>query len=167
MDRFNILLVFLLCATVSGQQDLQNGQDKTSYTQTEYSIYGVELDALNSLPEAEMAVLFSEITVNDTLAVKFEGEVTQVCQAKGCWMKVALEDGQQVMVTFKDYAFFVPKDITGKHIVANGIAFVEEMSVADQQHFARDSGMGEAAIAEIKSPRKSYRFEADGVLIAN
>lgn len=167
MKCFNIFLVLLIGASACGQKNRQNLPDSISQSQTKYSVYGTELDTINSLQASEIAELFGKLTVADTLAARFGGVVTSVCQAKGCWMKVALEDGEAVMVTFKDYAFFVPKDITGKHIVLNGIAFVEEMSVADQQHFARDSGMREAAISAIKKPKKSYRFEADGVLLEN
>ena len=39
--------------------------------------------------------------------VKIEGQVTEVCQAKGCWM--ILVDGETyARVTFENYGFFVP-----------------------------------------------------------
>ena len=53
----------------------------------------------------------------------FRGTVTEVCKAKGCWMKVALENGEETMVKFKDYGFFVPKDMAGKEVVINGHRF--------------------------------------------
>ena len=48
----------------------------------------------------------------------------------------------------------------------NGAAFFEEMSVEDQKHFAEDEGASEDEIALITAPKKTLRFEADGVLIA-
>jgi len=92
-------------------------------------------------------------------------KVDEVCQSKGCWMKLNLEDGNQVMVKFKDYGFFMPKDIAGKEVIINGIAFVDEMSVEDQRHYAEDAGKSEDEIQAIKSPKKTYSFEADGVLL--
>jgi hypothetical protein len=70
------------------------------------------------------------------------------------------------MVKFKDYGFFVPRDIAGREVVVNGIAFVGEMSIEDQQHYAKDAGKTAEEIAAIGSIRKAYGFEADGVLIA-
>ena len=42
---------------------------------------------------------------------KITGKVTEVCQEKGCWMKIERENGEQLMVKFKDYGFFMPTDI--------------------------------------------------------
>jgi hypothetical protein len=80
-------------------------------------------------------------------------------------MKVQLESNEEVFVRFKDYGFFVPKDAAGKRVVMNGAAFFEEMSVEDQRHYAEDEGASEDELALITSPKKTLRFEADGVLI--
>ena len=101
----------------------------------------------------------------DTVNSKMIAKVEEVCQSKGCWMKLNLEDGKQVMVKFKDYGFFMPKDIAGKEVVINGIAFVDEMSVDDQRHYAKDAGKSAEEIAAITEPKKTYSFEADGVLL--
>lgn len=167
MKSFNILLVLLLGFVSCGQQDKQNPARKNVPDTVKYSTYGSKLDTVNTITASELIGLYQGIAASDTIPAKFEGEVTEVCQAKGCWIKVALQEGQEVMVTFKDYAFFVPKDITGKHIIVNGSAFLSQMSIEDQQHFARDSGSDEEAIAAIEKSRMSYRFEADGVLLTN
>ena len=92
-------------------------------------------------------------------------EVHEVCQAKGCWMRLNLEDENEVMVKFKDYGFFVPKDITGKKVIINGQAFVKEVSIDEQRHYAEDSGKSAEEIASISVPKRTYSFEADGVLV--
>src|SRR5690606_23320343 len=110
--------------------------------------------------------LYAGIKPSDTLQTQMIGEIKEVCQNKGCWMKVALaEDQEEVFVRFKDYAFFVPKDVAGKKVVLNGAAFLEEMSVEDQRHYAEDDGATPEEIAQITAPKRTYRFEADGVLI--
>lgn len=101
----------------------------------------------------------------DTLNLQLEGEIVDVCQAKGCWMKVDLKGGEQVFVRFKDYGFFVPTDSADKSTIINGMAFIEEMSVEDQRHYAEDKGASKEELAKITKPKKTYRFEADGVLI--
>jgi hypothetical protein len=79
-------------------------------------------------------------------------------------MKVNLS-GDEVFVKFKDYGFFVPLDAAGKEVVMNGKAFVEELSVDEQKHYAMDKGASKEEIEKITSPKKTLRFEADGVLI--
>ena len=80
-------------------------------------------------------------------------------------MKLKLDDDNEVMVKFKDYGFFVPKDIAGQEVIINGVAFVNEMSVDEQKHYAEDSGETQQVIDAITSPKKTYSFEADGVLL--
>ena len=82
-------------------------------------------------------------------------------------MKLDMENGEQVMVKFKDYGFFVPKDIEGKQVIVNGKAFVNEMPVDEQRHYAEDAGKSQEEIALITTPKKTFAFEADGVLIAD
>ena len=101
----------------------------------------------------------------DTLAAKFSGKVTEVCKAKGCWMKLELGNGKETMVRFKDYSFFMPQDIVGMEVIVNGVAFVEERNVEDQRHFAQDGRKSDEEIAQITGSKKTYAFEADGVLI--
>ncbi len=110
---------------------------------------------------------FDGISGNDSLQTQIVGEIKEVCQSKGCWMKVQLDSNDEVFVRFKDYGFFVPKDAAGKKVVMNGAAFFEQMSVEDQRHYAQDEGASEDELAQITAPKKTLRFEAAGVLIAN
>jgi hypothetical protein len=103
----------------------------------------------------------------DSLNAKVTGKVSAVCKAKGCWMTMISEKpGQPDMrVTFKDYAFFMPKDIVGKTVVIDGFALVETTSVADQRHYAEDAGQSKEEIAKITTPKREMTFEAAGVVI--
>ena len=71
---------------------------------------------------------------------------------------------EQVFVKFKDYGFFVPTDASGDAIV-EGKAYLEEVTVEELQHMAKDGGKTEAEIAAITEPKRELRFMADGVLI--
>ena len=145
--------------------------DKTKETkvveqdETAYLSIGKEIMADDALDADRMAVHFASMNVGDTVPGKMKAKVNEVCQAKGCWMKLDLENGEEVMVRFKDYGFFMPKDIAGKEVIINGKAFVDEMSVDDQIHYAEDGGATEEELAKIKEPKKTYSFEADGVLL--
>ena len=141
MKGFNILVVFLvLTLSCKGQETKQEDVVKTQNAE-ELTSYGDKILADGSISSLEMM------------------------QAKGCWMKVELDGGGEAMVRFKDYAFFMPKDISGKEVIINGYAFVEEMSVEDQKHYAEDGGKSEDEMAKITKPKKTFGFEADGVLL--
>ncbi|WP_350287308.1 DUF4920 domain-containing protein [uncultured Croceitalea sp.] len=109
--------------------------------------------------------VFESLNTTDTIQTQVSGKIVEVCQAKGCWMKVDLANGERVFVKFKDYGFFVPKDAASKKVVMNGKAFVEQMSVDEQRHYAEDEGVSKDEIAKITKPKKTLRFEADGVVI--
>jgi hypothetical protein len=98
--------------------------------------------------------------------VKVVGTVEAVCKAKGCWMNIASDKGAPSMfVKFKDYAFFMPKDIAGKKVVMVGNAFKETTSVDELRHFAEDEGKSKEDIAKITKPKEDIKFMATGVLV--
>ncbi|MGB1207513.1 MAG: DUF4920 domain-containing protein [Chitinophagales bacterium] len=96
---------------------------------------------------------------------KVEGEVTAVCQKKGCWMMLKQDYGDDMRVTFKDYGFFMPLDISGKTIVAEGQAVADTTSVDMLRHYAEDEGLPQAEIEKITEPKIEISFVANGVVI--
>lgn len=155
MKGFNMFVVLSIFLAVGHAQDVQ--REKLSF--------GAGFQDSGTITGQEMSERYGSMHVSDTLQTKFRGVVKEVCQAKGCWMKVALEDGKEAMVRFKDYGFFMPKDIAGKEVVVNGLAFIEEMGVEDQRHYAKDAGKSPAEIAKITKPKRTLGFTADGVLL--
>ena len=53
----------------------------------------------------------------------------------------------------------------GKEVVVNGKAFVAEVSVEEQRHYAEDAGRSKEEIEAITEVQKTLSFEADGVLV--
>ena len=102
---------------------------------------------------------------NNKFEGKITGKVAEVCQEKGCWMKIERSNGEKLMVKFKDYGFFMPKNIVGKEVVLDGEATVKEVSVKQQRHYAEDAGKSKDEIAKIKEPKKELQFVAKGVLV--
>ncbi|MEO5682559.1 MAG: DUF4920 domain-containing protein [Chitinophagaceae bacterium] len=96
---------------------------------------------------------------------KTTGKVLSVCMEKGCWMKVEKAGGETMMVKFKDYGFFMPKDIVGKDVVLDGEASVKETSVKQLKHYAEDAGKSKDEISKITAPKKELIFTAKGVLV--
>ena len=123
---------------------------------------GAAFNTKNAIPAAELPRLLGS---QDSVAVKVTGQVQQVCQVKGCWMDVKLADNSVMKVRFKDYGFFVPKDLAGKTVTINGMAYNKTVSVAEQQHYAQDAGKSNAEVKAITQPQRNVTFVASGVVI--
>ncbi|MEQ8472536.1 MAG: DUF4920 domain-containing protein [Marinoscillum sp.] len=79
-------------------------------------------------------------STEDSVTVKFSGEIQEVCQAKGCWMTLKSENGDKIRVTFKDYGFFVPKDAANRQVIIEGVASVGQLDEETARHYADDEG---------------------------
>jgi len=97
--------------------------------------------------------------------VVITGEISQVCQAEGCWMKMKNETGADIFVKFVDHAFLIPKDLAGRKAWVNGRAVRKTVSVEDQKHYAEDEGLSADEIAKITTPKVELRVDATGVII--
>lgn len=165
MKSFNILLVFLVLLVSCKNKQKPAEESENVQIEKNYASFGKLIDYNGAIGSEDMLDQFQSLKEADTLKTKFSATVTDVCKSKGCWMKLNLKNGEEVMVKFKDYGFFVPKDIEGREVVLNGIAFVDNMSVEDQRHYAKDAGKSQEDIRQIKKPKRTFEFEADGVLI--
>ena len=147
----NVLLIALL----AGASLTATAQDQAGY-------YGRKITDQGAVPATE---LIAKMGSQETMPAKVEGTVESVCQAKGCWMKVRTGDGQAMRVTFKDYGFFVPKDIVGRTVVVEGVAETATTPVTELRHYAQDAGKSKEEIAKITEPEKALTFVADGVIV--
>jgi len=162
-----IIVIFLVALSFYSCSDSKKA-DKMSEepsAKIAYTSFGEKIDDDNVLSEEEIAKKYNKLKTGDTIALKFRSKVNEVCQNKGCWMKVEMGDSES-MVKFKDYGFFMPKDIAGEEVIVSGVAYVDEMSVEDQRHYAKDAGKTEEEIAAITEPQKTLSFLSNGVLIA-
>ena len=130
-----------------------------------YASFGKEIIADDAILATSMVQHYNGLKAGDSIDTKMVAKVNEVCQAKGCWMKLQMEDSTEVMVKFKDYAFFVPKNIAGSQVVVNGKAYVSETSVEELRHYAKDAGKSQEEIEHITEPKRTYAFLADGVLV--
>jgi hypothetical protein len=133
--------------------------------QDNYAFFGDSISDDKALSKDEMLAQFDKLKAGDTLNVKFKSKIKNVCQKKGCWMTLVLPNEKEAFVKFKDYAFFIPKNAKDEEVVVNGKAFVSIESVEELKHYAKDEGKSQAAIDSIVSPKTTYSFMADGVLI--
>ena len=158
---FGIMLCVIACKTEDKKVEVAVIEEET----VNYTSIGDEITADAAKSTADMSEAYKAMRIGDTITAKMIGKVDEVCQSKGCWMKINLEDGEQVMVKFKDYGFFMPKDIAGKEVVLNGMAYVNELPVDELRHYAEDAGKSAEEIAAITEPKRTFSFEADGVLL--
>jgi hypothetical protein len=173
--KYSIILMFFLVfvSCKNTETDEKPVEDKTSTVQNateessaeDQSFYGETFDY--SQPETAIAVLekYKNLKPGDTVETTFSSSVNSVCVKKGCWMRLKLDENEESLVRFKDYGFFVPKDIEGQNAIVHGKLFVNETSVEDLKHYAEDAGKSEEEIAAITESKLEYAFEADGVYL--
>lgn len=164
----NLYILALVPALLLASCKLEGNKNTNPEAEAEmaYNSFGKEISSEKFISSEEMEAHFKDLEPGDTLQLSFKGTVNSVCKNKGCWMQVDLPEGEEdVMVKFKSYSFFVPKDIDEKQVVVNGKAYVTEVSVEEQRHYAEDNGETEEEIAAIVEPKRTLSFLADGVLV--
>lgn len=150
------LLVFVSFLTFSSMAQIKKAAKGVRY--------GAKTTAANAV---EVNILEEKLTSSPTFTGKVKGTVVEVCQEKGCWMKLEQTDGSGIMIRFKDYKFFMPKNIVGKEVVLDGVAKITTTSVEMLKHYAEDGGKSKEEIAKITEPKKEIEFIASAVLVLN
>ena len=133
-------------------------QDRLESTGT----FGEPIDKKGAVSAKKLA---QKMDNAESLDIKVKGTITEVCQAKGCWMTIDLGDDELMRVKFKDYGFFVPKDAAGKTAIIQGVAKNEMVGVDELKHLAKDAGKSEKEIIAIDKPKEELTFVAEGVII--
>ena len=124
--------------------------------------YGAAIGPEGAVP---MSALATALGTRDSARVKLVGKASAVCQARGCWMTLPTADGRQMRVRFRDYAFFVPKNLSGHEVVVSGWAHRSTVPKAELQHYAKDAGKTDQEVAAITEDEQQLTFLADGVLV--
>lgn len=151
------LLAFAAC------QQPQTEKPKTPVQEANYKHIGpVKPDPTKAVLIGD-AVAKAKETGDATITVK--GEVVTVCQKKGCWMSLKNGNEEPIRVRFKDYGFFMPKDISGKNVILSGKFATDTLTVETQKHLAEEEGKSAADMKNIKETKYAYSVVSDGVLI--
>ena len=158
-----MLLSFVIVACNSAKKDT-NKENKI--VENTYSSFGDTVSASDYLSSNDALSNYKALKLGDTINLKFNANIKEVCSKKGCWMTLpAGNDDETIMVRFKDYGFFMPLDAAGKEVIVAGKAFVKEVSVADLKHYAEDAGKSSEEIANITESAMEFAFEANGLLL--
>lgn len=156
--------VVLICSC--GHNEQENEKPASSSRPGSEKLIESYGEALSSKQPASVEALMAKLQENDSVSLKVSAEILSTCKMKGCWMNVALPGGDKMRVTFKDYAFFVPKEgMEGKTALMEGYAKRVITDVETLKHFAKDAGKSTDEIEAIKLPKEEIIFKASGVVI--
>lgn len=93
MKSILTVLIFLVFSVALYAQDIAPAEKGTTY--------GSGTTVSGTIPVDEL----DKHVKNNRFEGKITGKVVEVCQEKGCWMKVQKQNGETLMVKFKDYGF--------------------------------------------------------------
>ena len=149
----------LLCAALVGSCAQDRPPPVSKPTEAGYGA------ALSSAPPVDLASVVAAPRDFDGKTVKVSGTVGAVCQKKGCWMTLATPaaDGPRVRVTFLNYGFFVPKDLSGRQVVAEGTFHVKTLQAAEAQHYADDEAAAGKPSRQVTGSEMEFSLVASGV----
>ncbi|GIV41594.1 MAG: hypothetical protein KatS3mg034_0904 [Vicingaceae bacterium] len=166
MKNLKMLLsiaIFMTMASCGNNQEEENLHEENVVTvDTTYEIFGDSISAEGAI-DAYRAI--EQLKEKDSVYVKIVSIIDEVCQKKGCWMDLKVNDTSYITVRFVDYSFFVPKDAAGREAVVEGWLKADTLSVEELRHYASDAGQSQEEINNIIKPEISYELMAHGVLI--
>ena len=115
------------------------------------------------MPEAGQAVALADLLADGEnyldREVKVITRVAQVCQKKGCFF-IAEDGTHTARVSFKDYGFFVPSDISGRTVTLAGELKRKDLSADQAEHFNEDM-----QAESVMKPGPQYEIVATSVRV--
>lgn len=124
--------------------------------------YGAEMPAMGQAVSLKQAIAAKAADENGM--TKIEGQITEVCQAKGCWM-ILVDGDTYARVTFEDYGFFVPIETSMQRSVVYGTLTEHVLTGEQAQHYAQDAGA--KSTLEMEGEVKEYSIVARAVQLEN
>jgi hypothetical protein len=110
-----------------------------------------------------LADVLADVDTFSKAPIKVEGTIKDVCQQKGCWL-VVTDGKRQMRVSFKDYGFFVPKDVKDRTVVLEGLVSKKTLTEGAAQHYASES-TEKVDPSTIQGPQEVIAMVATGVEI--
>ena len=118
-----------------------------------------EAGAVKTLKQA-----ISDVAVSSSSPLKISGLITEVCQARGCWM-ILVDGDSHARIFFEDYGFFVPTETSMQRAVLYGTISEQVLTRKEAQHLAEDAGK-RVSLNQGELVRE-YTIVAEGVQIEN
>jgi hypothetical protein len=132
-----------------------------------YASFGEPMKMSNEAP-VPVATVLAHLDQYKDQYVRVTGNVAAVCEKKGCWLKMADEQGNDLFVKFTCpvNGRLVPLEAKGKPVIAEGTLKVKEVSEAEARHLAEDSGKSQDEINKIVGPQKQVSLMAPSAKVA-
>lgn len=166
-NLLSLLLIALLF--VSCKEEVKNDEmpavNDEQVEELAYMSYGEEIDATDAMDAMILGEKYASMKAGDTITVKVKGQIKDVCEKMGCWVKLPVNETETAMVKFKDYGFFLPRNGKDKEVILSGKAFKSVTPVDELKHYAMDAGDSEEEIAKITEDKVTLNFIADGALV--
>jgi Domain of unknown function (DUF4920) len=150
--KYTFLVLLLVAASFCKAQEIPSAEKGVNYGKP------FKLDSAVSVAELE-----SKLT-EGKYSGKITGKVVEVCQVKGCWIKIDKGNGETVLAKTSD-EFFMPANIVGKTVMMNADASIKERSVKELKHYAEDAGKSKEEIEKITTPKKELVLKLKGVTV--
>ena len=110
-------------------------------------------------PELALAELLADAGRYLGREVKLTTQVAQVCQRKGCFF-IAQDAEVTARVSFRDYGFFVPSDISGRTVTLAGKLQRKDVSADQADHYNEDM-----QAESVMEPGPQYEIVATAVRV--
>ncbi|RYY33659.1 MAG: DUF4920 domain-containing protein [Sphingobacteriaceae bacterium] len=118
-----IALGILLSCSVFAQQPLPHGM-----------VFGTKPDTAGAMDAVRLREYMG---TKKRISTVIKGKVVKVITEKGGWFEI--EAGKRtLMAHFKDYGVILPKEIAGRIVIIDAVAF-RRFTADDSQHFAGDT----------------------------
>lgn len=158
-----LALIAIQCSPLSGQEILK-GTHKTLKSDSGEKYTGQNFgEKIHHKSIVGIDDVMMKLQKEEEVKATMKAPVSEVCQVKGCWMTLGRKG--EMVVKFKDYGFFVPKDISGREVIVEGTAYREVTPVEELRHYAEDAGKSKEEIAAITEAKEELKFMATGVLV--
>lgn len=165
--------MFLMALVISTV--MANSKLATETSSTDVSAATAETPAVKPMPQGKiygasdfaaptlkLNQVLKEFDTYKNQTVTIEGKVAQVCEEKGCWIKIE-DQNITVRAIMKGHAFSVPKELKNKKVRISGMIEQKELPVNVVRHFMKDEGRPADEIKKVSQPQKVFQFVVDGV----
>jgi hypothetical protein len=123
-------------------------------------VYGSPWPKSSKIESIDTALIKYQNKPSDPMI--FSGEITKVCEKKGCWMILA-HNGEFSRINFNNHGFFIPKESRGFAMVY-GVLNNKTLSEKFRKHLAEDEGQD---TKNIKGTEDVFEVLATSVVIFN
>ena len=155
-----LAIVFLLASQLAwagDEPDVIRLSEPVAVTDTHETFGAIMPD---SVEPVALSALIAQHEDHAGTSIAVAARVSQVCQKKGCFF-IAKDGDTTVRVSFKDYSFFVPTDISGRDVTLVGELREVELTEEQAAHLEDDMGSDDAQVA----PGPQFEIVATAVRI--